>query len=86
MSDRFWRETENYILAKEKEEIKEFYGVTTKVLNVEEKEFSDNEATYLISTQRQETKGITPRVFYQNLKMKMIEENGEWEVDQVAWK
>jgi len=86
MSSRLWRETENYILAKEKEEIKEFYGVTTKVLSVEEKSFSENEVTYLISTQRQETKGQTQKVFYQNLELKMIKEDNVLKVDKIQWK
>ncbi len=85
MTNRFWRETENYISEKEKEEIKEFYGITTKVLNVEEIIFSEEEVNYLISCQRIETKGTAEKVFYQNLELKMIKENGEWKVDSVKW-
>jgi hypothetical protein len=85
MSKRLWQEIENYIKEKEKEEVKEFYGITTKVLNVEEKDFSENEANYLILTQRIETKGTEQKVFYQNLSLKMIKENGEWKVDSVKW-
>lgn len=87
MSSRLWQETENYILQKEKEEIKEFYGVTTKVLSVEEISFKENEAEYLVSCQKEEIKGNQlPKVFYQSLELKMIKENGEWRVDQIQWK
>lgn len=86
MSNRFWRETEDYILTEEKKLISEFYGMTTRVLNVEEKSFSESRAEYLVSCQRQETKGTSQKVFYQNLELKMIQENGEWRVDDVRWK
>ena len=85
MSQRFWRETEEYIKEKEKEEVKEFYGITTKVLNVEEKEFSENEASYLVLTQRIERKGTVEKVFYQNLELILIKEGDKWKVDQVKW-
>lgn len=86
MSDRLWRETEDYILANEKKETKEFYGVTTKVLNVKEEKYSTNEATYLISTQRQEIKGINQRTFYQEAELMLIKENEEWRTSQIIWK
>ncbi|MCX7779167.1 MAG: hypothetical protein N2259_02935 [Patescibacteria group bacterium] len=86
MSVRLWQETENYIRQKERETIKEFYGITTKVLNVEEKSFSENQAEYLISTQREEVKDNQPaRVFYQTLELKIIKEGEEWKVDRVVW-
>lgn len=86
MSDRFWQATENYISQKEKDKITEFYGISTKVLNIQEKEFSTDQVVYLISTQRQETKGTTPKVFYQDLELRMIKENGGWKIDQIVWK
>ncbi len=85
MSNRFWQETEDYISKKEKEPIQEFYGITTKVLNVEELAFSEDEAKYLISTQRQEKKGTTEKVFYQEMELKMIKENNVWKIDEVKW-
>jgi len=85
MSKRLWQEIENYIKEKEKEEAKEFYGITTKVLNVEEKDFSENEANYLILTQRIETKGTEQKVFYQNLELKLIKEDNVWKVDRINW-
>ena len=90
MSGRLWRETENYISAKEKTSSsealakEEFYGVTTKVLNVKEEKYTTSEAIYLFSTQRQEIKGATPKIYYQDAELTIIKENGSWKVDQVV--
>lgn len=85
MTDKLWRETESYISSKEKEPIQEFYSITTRVLNVKEIFFSENEAKYLILTQRQEKKGTTENVFYQEVELKMVKENNVWKIDEVKW-
>jgi len=94
MTSRLWQEIENYISIKEKsldeardkELIEEFYGVTTRALNVEEISFSEDKAEYLISCQREEIKGTqVPRVFYQDLELTMVREKEEWKIDYVAW-
>ena len=66
-----------------------FYGITTqalsaKIINLEE---SLGRAEVAVSTQRQESKGSTvnPRVFYQEILLKLVKTTEGWKVDEANW-
>lgn len=66
-----------------------FYGITTQALSVKIENFDESfgQANVLVKTQRQEMKGTTknPLVFYQDLKMQLINSGDGWKVDEVKW-
>lgn len=82
MTSRFWQETEKSI---GEVQSKEFYSISTKVLNITEKISSSDSITYSISTQRKETKNQTEKILYQNAEIKLTKEQGNWKVDNVKW-
>ncbi|MBU1131247.1 hypothetical protein KJ840_03890 [Patescibacteria group bacterium] len=65
-----------------------FYGVTSKVLNVNIEELTEESGAgrALVSLQRQETQtdGQT-KVFYQNLELYLIKSEDNWLVDRSEW-
>jgi len=83
MTNRFWQETEKSF---DKAQDNTFYSISTKVLNITEKNFSDNLATYSVSTQRKETKNQVEKILYQNAEIKMLKQSGNWLIDSVSWK
>jgi hypothetical protein len=75
-------------LIKNSQQSAEFYGVTSKVLNVEIKEANDQSGSgqAVVSLQRQETKSnLAPFVYYQNLQLALIKSGNNWLVDEVKW-
>jgi hypothetical protein len=66
----------------------EFYGITSKVLNVKVKEANEETGSgqSIVFLQRQETKANDqPRVFYQQLGLLMIKSGNNWLVDAAEW-
>ena len=67
----------------------QYYGVTTKSLLAEitDQNEDSGQAEVLVSAQRQESKGTTanPRVFYQDLVVKLVKVGDDWKVDFVEW-
>jgi hypothetical protein len=88
MTDKMQDWTDSFI-AKNQDFGGEFYGIITRVLNVEIINLADDEsqAQVLVSTQREETRGgvIKPRVFYQKILLNLVQENGNWKVDSATW-
>jgi len=83
---------DNYVAAQKAQATSNvnYYGVTTIALSVAVTSFEEElgRAELTVSTQRQETKGTaasTPRVFYQDLLVKMVKTNEGWKVDEVTW-
>ena len=67
-----------------------YYGITTKAVAKEVKDFDDNAglATILIQTRRQEANGTTGNVagaFNQDIIIKLVKENSSWKIDSAAW-
>lgn len=66
-----------------------YYGIITKALLVEiiEQDEEFGRAKVVVSCQRQENKGTTsnPRVFYQDLTVKLVKAGDGWKVDFVEW-
>ena len=66
----------------------DFYGVTTKAINTEiiTMNSEETEAQVMVGTQRSETKGAgNPRVYYQNIILKVLKIDNYWKVDQADW-
>lgn len=70
------------------QQAEEFYGVTSKVLNIEIEEMNESQGfgQVTVLTQRQEIKEGSPsRVYYQNLELYLIKSGGSWLVDEANW-
>jgi hypothetical protein len=65
-----------------------FYGITSRVLNIETEEFNEGatEAKYIIKAQRIETRGTADDViFEQNAEVRLQKIDNVWKVDFVKW-
>jgi hypothetical protein len=64
-----------------------YYGLTTRALNTEIKNISENTAEVSVSTQRQESVGseINNKVYYQDILISFVKEGGLWKVDEAKW-
>ena len=65
----------------------QFYGISTRTINIKSVKITDGEnAEAVVSTQREETKGAgVPRIFYQDIELKFLRINQSWLVDWVRW-
>ncbi len=67
-----------------------YTGTTTKAMSVTTRSYSEdeNEAEFLVSTQRKESTGSTSnsRIFYQDIQIKFLKEQSVWKVDQAWWR
>ncbi len=63
------------------------WGITTTALSLESSVVTDQDATFVIATQRVENRlGQTgPKIYKQNIELKMIKFADKWLVDQVTW-
>ncbi|HDQ22493.1 MAG TPA: hypothetical protein ENN28_00785 [Candidatus Uhrbacteria bacterium] len=59
-------------------------AISTEVLSLDE---SVGRAEIMVKTQRQEFDNdlVNPRVFYQDILLKMVKQNNEWKVDGAFW-
>jgi len=66
-----------------------YYGITTKAITKETQSFNDVSgiAKILVKTQRKESTGDmgNETVFYQNIIIDFIKEDGVWKVDSAFW-
>lgn len=66
-----------------------YYGITTQALSADILDFDETlgRAEIEMETQRRETKKstINPRVFYQNLKLDLVNTGDGWKVDAAQW-
>lgn len=66
-----------------------YYGLTTKSLSSKVTSFDEasGQAEVLVKTQRREATGTTSnaRIYYQDMIIKMVNENGIWKVDGAFW-
>ncbi len=66
---------------------KGFYGLTTKVISMELKDFDlENLAKFLASVQQRETKGNLTNSLFKTVELIFIKEGGEWRVDEISFK
>lgn len=65
-----------------------YHGISTKAIKVEILNITENAAETMVSNQRVETnesQNIANKVTYQDLKLKLIKNNGQWLVDGAWW-
>jgi len=66
-----------------------YSGITTKALGVNITEFDESigRAEVIVSTQRQEAQGTTvnPRVYYQDMLLRLVKTGSGWKVDEAVW-
>jgi cytoskeletal protein RodZ len=85
MSSALASKTESFIASNVAPE--EYYGVTTQVITVNVEEKTDSEAQVRLTTQRQEATGSPQNssVYYQEIELFFVKQQGEWRVDSVSW-
>jgi hypothetical protein len=90
MSQKMQLWADNYIEEQRKKVTPEiYYGITTKAVVGEVKDFSNNEekAQVLVRTQRKESTGSTNNFSYlqEDLLINFVKENGAWKIDSAFW-
>lgn len=91
MSQKMAVWAENYVAEQKKSDSKDiYYGITTKSVSQEVKNFDEDSGTasILVSTRRREANGTTnniSNIFNQNILINFIKENGIWKVDSASW-
>jgi hypothetical protein len=91
MADPVKKWVNNYAdqLRKDHPEFAEYYGMETKVISSEVKSIDEiaGKAEITLTTQRSEftSPGASPRVFYQDVLMKMVKANNNWLVEGIYW-
>lgn len=84
MTDRLWRASEQTMLSASASD--EYFGVTSRALQVELQAMESDQAKVQVTLQRRESKGQSdPRVFYQTLTLELNVGGGAWLVDELAW-
>ena len=64
----------------------EYYGISTKVLNIEVLDLIEGESASLnISTQRREIRGDLENIIYKNLRLNLIKKDNDWLVNDAEW-
>ncbi len=86
---RMKQRIEDFILDNEKlsDDYLDFYGVTTKALNVKILTFNNTDASLNVSVQQIETLGenLDENISYKNLSLELIKYNDDWLVDYAEW-
>ncbi|MBU0721917.1 hypothetical protein KKA93_00455 [Patescibacteria group bacterium] len=91
MTDAMKIWAENYITdaRAKKTQTTIYYGIVTKVISNEVKQFDSDAgiAEILVKTQRRESAGIAgnSEIFYQDIIIKYVREQGIWRVDGIYW-
>ena len=80
---------EDFVLNEEKlvDNYSDYYGITTKALNVKIIDSSGSNANLIVSTQQIETLGDVsePKISYKTLNLELVKFNSEWLVDYAKW-
>ena len=65
-----------------------YYGITTKVISKELKDYDDQRAIVTVKTRRQEANNTTDNLssaFNQEATISLIKEGNDWKVDSISW-
>ena len=64
-----------------------YYGIETKAISSKFNSQADTKAEILVKTQRSEFKDspTNPRIFYQDIILKLVKQNEAWKVDGAYW-
>lgn len=66
-----------------------YYGITTQALSATLVDLDESlgRAEVIVNTQRQEAKGstINPRVFYQEIRLSLVNTGAGWKIDEATW-
>ena len=65
-------------------DVKEFYGLTTKVISIDLDESTDEKVSFSAQVQQQETKGGATNILYKRAEIIFIKEAGEWKVNEIS--
>jgi len=81
---------DDYVVKQSKANNDIYYGITTKAVTTEAKNFNDDEgqATVLVQTRRREatmTTGNVAKGFNQSITINLIKEDGAWRVNSAYW-
>ena len=87
ITDNMYSQANAYITNNENfKNKKEYYGITTKVLNIAVLDSTDSSAKVSLSLQQTEDKNKVQSVFYKDVELSLIFDNGKWLIDSVMWK
>lgn len=59
-------------------QVNESYALSTKTLAVNVENQTDNSAVVLVKTQKREVSGGNERIFYQDITLQLVKDNGVW--------
>lgn len=81
---------DDYVVKQTKANNDIYYGITTKAVVVETKNFNDEsgQATVLVKTRRREatmTTGNVSKVFNQDITVNVVKEDGAWKINSAYW-
>ena len=84
-----WATSYKQQLMKEHPDLNIYYALVTKAISTDIRNMDEKAGTgeILIKTQRQEYKNTlsNPRIFYQDILLKMVKINNEWKVNGAYW-
>ncbi len=87
ITDSMYNQASTYISSNENFKDKsQYYGITTKAINVEILESSSDSAKVLCSLQQIENKNNTENIFYKTAEVSLLSSDGKWFVNSVSWK
>ena len=88
MTGKMQKWSDDFIEENKKNTVTDYYGISTKAITVNTTSFSDKKAIFLLSCQRRETRAEVKeaRIFFQNIEVVTVAEDGQWKVDSATWK
>ncbi len=79
---------DDYLAEKKNEEYSgEYYGIITRAINAQEEAYSPDEgkAEIIVKTQKTEDNNGDKNVYYQNILIKFVNQEGEWKISEAEW-
>jgi len=76
---------DDYIAQNRQTDYEQYYGITTKAVVAEVKNYQADAATVQVQTKRTETKDNKTRIFNQSILIKLLKPGKEWRVDSAVW-
>lgn len=87
ITDSMYSQANSYISNNENFKDKDqYYGITTKALNITVLESNNDFARVSCSLQQVENKNNTENIFYKTAEVSLVYQNDKWLANSVLWK
>jgi hypothetical protein len=87
ITDHMYSQAKNYISSNANfSDNKNYYGITTKLINATILELDNNSALVSLQLQQIESKNGEEATFYKKVDLSLVFVNDKWLVDSVSWK